>query len=29
LTIYTSIIRFWPSGDTKTGPPGGLVSGAL
>ncbi|MFN9686764.1 MAG: hypothetical protein ACK583_16065 [Cyanobacteriota bacterium] len=25
----SSDIRFWPSGDTKTGPPGGLVSGAL
>jgi hypothetical protein len=29
LTIYTSIIRFRPSGDTKTGPPDGLLMGAL
>jgi hypothetical protein len=29
LLPVSSDIRFWPSGDTKTGPPGGLVSGAL
>jgi hypothetical protein len=25
----SSIIRFWSSGDTKTGPPDGLLMGAL
>jgi hypothetical protein len=29
LVVVSSDIRFWSSGDTKTGPPDGLLMGAL